>query len=118
MGVTRFLSVVLTILLLAGGVLAPGVGAQQSQPAVATASADREGAYSTGANLANVWYAPGRALVCGASVLVAAAIMTVTFGQSYDDAALFAQGGCGGPWLVKEADMRRALDERKSPDAP
>jgi hypothetical protein len=55
--------------------------------------------------------------MCGGSVLIAAIVMTLTLGQSYDDAVFVARGGCSGPWLVEPTDMRRAV-EQKSPHSP
>jgi hypothetical protein len=65
-----------------------------------------------GAAVANVWYVPGRALICGASALLAGATMTLTFGQSYEDAAQMMHGGCGGPWTVEAEDVREAVPDR------
>lgn len=117
MQASRSLGVVLVAVLLVRAAVAPIAEAQQSQPAVQTETDRRAGTYETGAAIANVWYAPGRALICGSSVLIAAIVMTVTLGQSYDDAAVVARGGCSGPWLVEPTDMRRAL-EPKSPESP
>ena len=61
------------------------------------------------AALANVWYVPGRAIVCGASAVLSGLIMTLTLGHSYDDAAQIMHGGCSGPWTVQPADVRRAV---------
>ena len=117
MKASRFLGVVLTAALLVGGAVAPVAEAQPSQPAAQTRTDGHAAAYETGAAIANVWYAPGRALVCGGSVLIAAIVMTLTLGQSYDAAAVVARGGCSGPWLVEPADMRRAL-EQPVPESP
>lgn len=60
----------------------------------------------TGAAVANVWYVPGRAIVCGASAVLSGFIMTITLGHSYDDAAQIMRGGCRGPWTVRPSDVR------------
>ena len=62
-----------------------------------------------GSVAANLWYVPGRALVCGASAISAGIVMIVTLGQSYDDASELMHGGCGGPWLVRPSDIRQAV---------
>ena len=62
-----------------------------------------------GAIAANIWYAPGRALLCGGSATMAGLIMTLTLGQSYDSASALMHGGCSGPWLVRPADIRQAV---------
>jgi hypothetical protein len=65
-----------------------------------------------GAVVANVWYVPGRAMVCGASALLAGAAMTLTFGQSYEGASQMMHGGCTGPWTVEAKDVREAVADR------
>ena len=60
----------------------------------------------TGSIAANVWYAPGRVLLCGLSAILAGLVMTVTMGQSYDDASVLMHGGCSGPWVVRPSDNR------------
>jgi hypothetical protein len=65
-----------------------------------------------GAVAANVWYVPGRALICGASALLAGAAMTLTFGQSYEGASQVMHGGCAGPWTVEAEDVREAVADR------
>jgi len=110
----RLLVVVLVVVLAASGTVLP---LAEAQPPVRPSGGDHEGAYTTGAVISNIWYVPGRALVCGGTVLLAALILTFTVGHSYDDAAVVARGGCGGPWLVRSADVARAL-EPKSPDSP
>jgi hypothetical protein len=63
----------------------------------------------TGADVANSWYAPGRAILCGTTALFAGAVMLVTFGQSYDDASLLMHGACSGPWTVRAEEIRNAV---------
>jgi hypothetical protein len=110
----RFLAVVLAVVLAAGGTVLP---LAEAQPPVRPSGGDHEGAYTTGAVISNIWYVPGRALVCGGTVLLSALILTVTVGHSYDDAAVVARGGCGGPWLIRSADVGQAL-EPKSSESP
>ena len=62
-----------------------------------------------GSVAANLWYLPGRALLCGASGIGAGFVMLVTLGQSYDDASEVMHGGCSGPWLVRPSDIRQAV---------
>jgi len=70
-----------------------------------TAAADDD----TGAVVANIWYVPGRALLCGGTAVIAGLVMTVTFGQSYDSASELMHGGCSGPWIVRANDIRQAV---------
>ncbi len=62
-----------------------------------------------GAIVANVWYTPGRALLCAGTAIIAGAVMTVTVGQSYESASELMHGGCSGPWIVRPADVRQAV---------
>ena len=64
---------------------------------------------AVGAVMADIWYVPGRALLCGSSAVIAGLIMTLTLGQSYDSASELMHGGCSGPWTVRSADIRQAV---------
>jgi hypothetical protein len=64
---------------------------------------------SVGAAVADIWYVPGRALLCGGSAVMAGLVMTLTMGQSYDSASELMHGGCSGPWIVRPADIRQAM---------
>jgi hypothetical protein len=64
---------------------------------------------SVGAVVADIWYVPGRALLCGGSAVMAGLVMTLTMGQSYDSASELMHGGCSGPWIVRPADIRQAV---------
>jgi hypothetical protein len=65
-----------------------------------------------GADVANIWYAPGRTIVCGFSALLAGLTMTLTFGQDYEAASQLMHGGCSEPWTVKPQDIREAVADR------
>lgn len=62
-----------------------------------------------GSIAANIWYAPGRALICGLGAITAGLVMTVTLGQSYEEASQLMHGGCSGPWVVSGSDMRQPV---------
>ena len=64
---------------------------------------------TVGAAVANVWYVPGRALLCGAGATMSAVVMTLTLGQGYDSASELMHGGCSGPWLVSPGAIRQAV---------
>jgi hypothetical protein len=64
---------------------------------------------ATGAVASNFWYAPGRALLCGTTAIIAAGVMTITFGQSYDSASELMRGACSGPWTVSDTDIRNTV---------
>jgi hypothetical protein len=63
----------------------------------------------TGSIAANIWYVPGRALVCGFGAISAGLVMTVTLGQSYEEASQLMHGGCSGPWVIGAIDMRQPV---------
>lgn len=58
----------------------------------------------------NVFYAPGKALICIGGGVLWVVTMAVTFGTQYDEAARLVQGACGGKWTLDDADMRQALE--------
>ena len=60
----------------------------------------------TAAVVSNIWYTPGRAIICAGGAILAGVVMTVTFGQTYDDSADVMQGACGGPWFLTSEDVR------------
>jgi hypothetical protein len=62
-----------------------------------------------GADVANVWYAPGRAITCGTSAFIAGLVMTITLGHSYDDASRLMHGACSGPWTVGAQEIRNSV---------
>jgi hypothetical protein len=99
----RVVSLVLVVLAFAGC-------ANHMRPAVATAPAPApEADDAAGAIAADLWYVPGRALVCGGSAVIAGVVMTLTLGQSYDSASQVMHGGCSGPWVVRPRDVRQAV---------
>jgi hypothetical protein len=62
-----------------------------------------------GSVVTNFWYVPGRALVCGGAGIVSGVVLTMTLGQSYEDASQIMHGGCSGPWIVRASDIRQAV---------
>jgi hypothetical protein len=62
-----------------------------------------------GSIAANVWYVPGRALLCGFGAVSAGVILTLTLGQSYEKASQLMHGGCSGPWTVDASGIRQAV---------
>lgn len=77
--------------------------AQSPAPAPAAPTEEDE----TIAGLSNVFYVPGKVIVCGMSGAVWVGVMALTFGRLYDEAALFLRGGCGGRWVLKPEDLQR-----------
>jgi hypothetical protein len=75
----------------------------------ASAVNEAPGAGATAAAVASdVFYAPGKALVCGASGVLWVATMALTFGSLYQEAADFVKGGCGGRWVLTGEDIKPA----------
>ena len=101
MGIQRVAAVALT------AIFVTGCATHQPRPDVPgppPAADDRVGSV-----VANLWYTPGRALLCGGAAIAAGVVMTVTLGQSYDTASELMHGGCSGPWILRAKDIRRAV---------
>jgi hypothetical protein len=77
--------------------------AEQMKAAVA---AEHETGYEVGAGIANVFYAPGKAILCGLGSVAGVTLMLITFGTAYREAASVAREGCGGRWLLSPDDLR------------
>jgi hypothetical protein len=102
MTIQRIAAVALTAILLTGC-------AAHHPPRTDASAPPPEGDDQVGSVVANIWYTPGRALMCGASAVGAGLVMMVTFGQSYDTASELMHGGCSGPWILRAADIRQAV---------
>ena len=82
------------------GTSAPGSWAQD-------ASQGSGGAGATAAAVASdVFYVPGKAIVCGVSGVLWVATMALTFGSLYQESADFVKGGCGGRWVLTGEDIK------------
>jgi len=133
---SRILTVLVALSLLATGPLAPLAVAQQPappaqppqqqpmpmpqpepQPAAQPAMIQPEvpeqdsrlaesAAYNVGAGIANVFYIPGKGLLCGLGGAVGIFIMIVSIGSAPRPAAYFAREGCGGKWVLTGDDLR------------
>ena len=80
--------------------------AARDKPRVERTAADHPELSTAGAIVGNIWYTPGRALTCTGGVILAAVVMSVTFGQSYDEGSDILHGACGGPWLIQKEDVK------------
>jgi hypothetical protein len=102
----------LVVIVAVAGLLSAGCAARTSGRAGGDArAAENEPQVAAGAAVTNVWYTPGRALICGGAAVLSAVTLTVTFGQAYDTAAELMNGGCSGPWTVQPADVRAAIKD-------
>ena len=132
---SRILAVLVALALLATGPLAPLAAAQQPTPTTPTTPPPAQpmppaqpapepvvqqpqdipeqeshlgesAAYNVGAGVANVFYIPGKALLCGLGGMVGIFILFVSVGSAPRPAAYFAREGCGGKWILTGDDLR------------
>jgi hypothetical protein len=100
MALTKLAVAILMVALLVHGQLLH-VWAQTSQPPAAAPQGD-EGAV---AGLSNVFYVPGKVIVCAGSGALWITVMAITLGFWYKEAAPILRGGCGGRWVVTGEDV-------------
>jgi hypothetical protein len=132
----RILAVVVALMVLATGPLAPLAAAQQPAPQSPPPAPPMQqpppppvvqqpqdipepeshlaesAAYNVGAGIANVFYIPGKGLLCGIGGAVGIFIMIVSIGSAPRPAAYFAREGCGGKWILTGDDLRPDADVR------
>lgn len=138
---SRILTVVVALAMLATGPLAPFASAQQPAqtppPAEPMQSAAQpmpqpvappqdlpeqesrlaeSAAYNAGAVVANVFYIPGKGLLCGIGGAVGIFILIVSIGSAPKPAAYFAREGCGGKWVLTGDDLRPDEDRYRAFD--
>ncbi len=132
----RILAVVVSLLMLVTGPLAPLASAQQPPPATEPTTpqpapepmdpvkpdsrAGEAAAYHIGAGVANVFYVPGKGFLCGVGVAAGIFVLAITFGSQPKTAAFFGREGCGGRWFLTGDDLRPDADVRAfdwEPDA-
>jgi hypothetical protein len=53
-----------------------------------------------GAAVANVFYVPGKIIICSAGIVASTVVMLLTFGTAYREAGRVFDEGCGGEWGV------------------
>jgi hypothetical protein len=117
----RMLALAVSLVMLLTGPLAPMANAQQPAPpppAQGQPMETKEGrdsdsaAYNVGAGVANAFYIPGKAALCGLGGLVGIFVMIVSVGSAPKTAAGFAREGCGGKWVLTGEDLRPDSDGR------
>jgi hypothetical protein len=117
----RSMALLLVMALALAGPLAPYAAAQQptapppaqpdpyaNQPRM---DSEWNGAYATGAAIANVVYVPGKAILCGLGSVTGFGILVVTFGSGYRAASGIAHEGCAGRWFLRGDDLRPSPTE-------
>jgi len=78
---------------------------QQPEPLRESRMAE-SAAYNVGAGIANIFYIPGKGILCAAGVTSGVLIMLFTIGSAPRPAAYFAREGCGGRWYLVGDDLR------------
>ena len=129
---SRIITVVVALAMLATGPLAPLAAAQQPAPSspppvqpmpqpAAPPPPDvpepeshlgESAAYNVGAGIANVFYIPGKGLLCGVGGAVGIFILIISIGSAPKPAAYFAREGCGGKWILTGDDLRPDVETR------
>lgn len=128
---SRILTVVVALAMLATGPLAPLAAAQQPVPSTPQpmqpvappqdvpepdSRLAESAAYNVGAGIANVFYIPGKGLLCGIGGAVGIFILIVSIGSAPKPAAYFAREGCGGKWVLTGDDLRPDEDRYRAFD--
>jgi hypothetical protein len=125
----RMLAVMVSLVTLVTGPLAPLASAQQPTtspppPPVTTQmppitevppqryDESQSAAYDVGAGIANVFYVPGKGFLCFLGGAVGIFVMIVSVGSQPKTAAYFAREGCGGKWLLTGEDIRPDADAK------
>ena len=103
---TRLIAgVLIAALMLCGPASAPA-WAQSAPPAPPPAKENPGAGAEVAAAFSNIIYVPGKATFCAISTIIWASIMALTFGHSYNEAAVFPKAGCGGKWAVRGEDIQ------------
>ena len=97
---TRPIAIVLITSLLLWGPTAYPALAQSPPPA------QEDSGEGVAAGFSNVLYIPGKAIFCASSGVLWLTMMVFTLGHSYNAAANFVKGGCGGKWIVRGEDIK------------
>jgi len=119
----RMLALAVSLVMLLTGPLAPLANAQQPAPPPPgqpiepiemkpESHAAENAAYNIGAGVANVFYVPGKAALCGLGGIVGIFVMLVSVGSAPKTAAGFAREGCGGKWILTGEDLRPDAEAR------
>lgn len=104
---TRWLCSVLVLILILTGPAAPMTVLAQTQSGTPVTSR-----HETGAAWVNVFYVPGKAILCGLGAIGSAGILLLTFGQAYRPAVQVYREGCQGKWTVSGEDIAKIPEPR------
>ena len=98
---SRWIAALLALLLITTGV--PTAWADET-----SRSQQPSPGQNAAAALADVFYVPGKVVVCSASGVLYVAAMALTLGALYQEATDFVKGGCGGKWVLTGKDIKPA----------
>lgn len=87
------------------------VGTAQT-PSQANTSPEPSTGAEVAAGFANIFYPPGKLILCTVGVGVGLAITLVTFGTKADEGARFVKGSCGGKWYMTAEQMERTVGDQ------
>src|SRR3989454_10207295 len=91
---------------------APQPAASMAEPMPLNPRGSDSVAYNVGAGIANVFYVPGKAILCSLGAAGGIFVMIISVGSQPRTAAFFAREGCGGRWYVTGDDLRPEADVR------
>src|SRR6476660_7251266 len=84
-----------------------GTGTPTSRAADTSPSDQPPGAGATAAAaVSDVFYVPGKAIVCGVSGVLWVGAMALTLGTLYQESNDFVKGACGGKWILTGEDIK------------
>jgi len=95
---SRWIAMLLVLLLTGLGTSTGWADEKATEPPGAGANA--------AAAVGDIFYVPGKAIVCGVSGALYIATMALTFGALYQEATDFVKGGCGGKWVLTGEDIK------------
>lgn len=98
----RSIALVVAFAFTLSGPLATFAIAQQPAPQPAESTT----AYDVGAGFANVFFVPGKVVLCGLGIVAGGLLLGLTFGNAYKAAAAAGREGCGGKWVLSGEDLR------------
>jgi hypothetical protein len=111
----RLVATIVALALLSTGPLAPAAHAQQPAPAPdlfqetlkASQMGERDRSrYEAAATATNMFYVPGKAILCMFGAFGGFSVLILTFGSGYRAASGIVHEGCGGKWAVKAEDLQ------------
>lgn len=95
-------------------------GAQTSQmsgmPGEKAASMEPTDLHRAGSAFVNLFYVPGKVILCAAGTVVTTLVLLGTFGSGYNAAGKVFNEGCGGDWVVTPEHISGKIPPRSDLD--